>query len=354
MRDKDIKILWGRSGNRCAICKLELTADGSLETLGEMAHIIARSQNGPRGNQNLLISDRDSYDNLILLCPTHHVEVDKDSTAWPIERLRGVKADHEAWVSEQLGIGGIRVTPIDNTSFLAERETSWIEFGRGEAGLALSLTPLRVASDALNPLDSSVTDVLEQARVPNGYPSGEQVNRYRTRPTEFGIANEDMPAPNNSCGHSIQIFRVGHCEYFCELGDSVNQVTGVAQERGADLKGATRVLRYTDLAEIADFGLTWLAHSWRKLLPFNYMTFCGVIVNTTLTSLYSREDRGRRALYGFTVNSPILKYTEVLSKSFDKDILLLEFLRRMVNSYGLMLYKVFDDNGKYVRPERMR
>ena len=74
MRDKDIKILWGRSGNRCAICKLELTADGSLETLGEMAHIVARSPNGPRGTQDLPVNDPDSYDNLILLCPTHHVE----------------------------------------------------------------------------------------------------------------------------------------------------------------------------------------------------------------------------------------------------------------------------------------
>jgi predicted restriction endonuclease len=91
MLEKDIKILWGRSGNRCAICKLELTADGSLETLGEMAHIVARSHNGPRGNQNLSIKDRDSYNNLILLCPTHHVEVDKDSTAWSIESLRAVK-----------------------------------------------------------------------------------------------------------------------------------------------------------------------------------------------------------------------------------------------------------------------
>ena len=158
--------------------------------------------------------------------------MDKDPAAMPVARLRAIKADHEAWVSEQLGIGGIRVAPIDNTSFLVERETSWIEFGRSEVGIVLSLTPLRVSNDTLNPLDSFVTDVMEQARVPNGYHSGEQVNRYRTRPTEFGIANEDVPAPHNSCGHSIQIFRVGHCEYFCELGDSVNQVTGVAQERG--------------------------------------------------------------------------------------------------------------------------
>ncbi|MBN1931642.1 MAG: HNH endonuclease [Desulfobacterales bacterium] len=352
MRDRDIKFLWGRSGNRCAICKLELTTDGSSETLGEMAHIVGQSRNGPRGNHDL--TDRDTYDNLILLCPTHHVEIDKNHAAWPIERLRAIKADHEAWVSEQLGTGVFKVSPIDNTSFLAERKASWIEACRGEVGMVLCLTPLRVSSDTLNPLDKSVTDILEQARVPNGNQSGEQVNRYRTRPTEFGIANQDLPAPHNTCGHSIQIFSAGHCEYFCELGESVNQVTVVSKERGVDLKGASRVLRYTDLAEIAHFGLDWLAHAWRTILPFNYMTFCGAIVNTTSTTLYSREDHRKQGLHGFTVSSPILKYTEVLSKSFEKDTLLLEFLRRISNSYGLMLHRVFDDKGEYVRPEKMR
>ncbi|MDP2863803.1 MAG: HNH endonuclease [Desulfobacterales bacterium] len=323
-----------------------------METLGEMAHIVGQSQNGPRGNHDL--TDRDSYDNLILLCPTHHVEIDKNFTAWPVEGLRAIKADHEAWVSEQLGIGGIKVSPIDNTSFLAERETSWIEYGRGEVGMVLSLTPLRVSGDALNPLDKSVTDILEQTRIPNGYSSGEQVNRYRTRPTEFGIANKDLQEPHNSSGHSIQIFRTGHSEYFIELGDRVNQVTGFSKELGIDLKGASRVLRYTDLAEIADLGLNWLALAWRTILPFNYMTFCGAIVNTASTTLYSRENHRRQGLHGFTVNSPILKYTEVLSKSFDKDTLLLEFLRRIVNSYGLMLYKIFDEKDEYTRPEKMR
>lgn len=354
MREKDIKILWGRSGNRCAICKLELTADGSLETLGEMAHIVARSPNGPRGSLNQSKSDRDSYENLILLCPTHHSEVDKNPDSWPVERLRSVKADHENWVSEQLGVGGISVTPLDNSTFLRDREKSWIESGREEVVMVLNLTPLRALSDVINPLDYSVTDIIEKAIVPNGYPNGEQVNCYRTRPTEFGIANEDIPDIENSCGHSLQIFRVGHCEYLCELGDSIKQVTGVAKERGVDLKGATRVIRYTDFAEIANLGINWLFDAWKEILPFNYMTFSGVMVNTSLTTLYSREDRGYRALHGFTVNSPILKYTEVLARSFNKEALLQELLRRLVNSYGLVLHKVSDDKGEFIRPEKMR
>jgi len=354
MRDKDIKILWGRSGNRCAICKLELTPDGSRETLGEMAHIVARSSDGPRGDENVSLAERDGYDNLILLCPTHHVEVDKAPSTWSVSHLCVAKTDHERRVSDQLNVGGIKVAAIDNTVFLAERETSCIESSRGHIAMVLSLTPLRVSSEALDPLDKTVQDVLEQARIPNDGRRGEQVNRYRTRPTEYGVANEDFPESSNSYGHSIQIFRSGHCEYLCELGAGVDHITQYVKNRGTDLKGATRVLRYTDIAAVADYGLTWLCLVWKELFPFNYMTFSGVVTNTTLTTMYSREDGLQRWVFGFPIKSPVLTFSDVLPKNFDRTIFLLELLRRLVNSYGLVLHQVYDDAGDYVRPERMR
>ena len=44
IKGKDIKILWGRSGNRCAICRTQLTQDAAAVsaafTLGEQAHIV--------------------------------------------------------------------------------------------------------------------------------------------------------------------------------------------------------------------------------------------------------------------------------------------------------------------------
>ena len=67
MRIKDIKLLWGRSGNRCAICKIELSPDGSVETIGEIAHIVSQTKTGPRGNDPLPLQKRDDYSNLMLL-----------------------------------------------------------------------------------------------------------------------------------------------------------------------------------------------------------------------------------------------------------------------------------------------
>jgi hypothetical protein len=178
MREKDIKILWGRSGNRCAICKLELTPDGNRETLGEMAHIVARSSDGPRGSIQLTDGDRDGYDNLILLCPNHHSEVDKNPDAWATERLRETKTEHERWVSDRLQAGQIAIQPVDNSAFLESRRHAWSTLARRQVAIIVSLSPLRALMEILDPLDAQVVRLLESARVPDGDRVGTEVNRY--------------------------------------------------------------------------------------------------------------------------------------------------------------------------------
>jgi hypothetical protein len=103
---KDIKILWGRSLRRCAICRKKLDAEASeaspsrVTVLGEACHIVAEKEDGPRGKSILSLEDRNRYPNLILLCEEHHTIIDSDPTAWPIERLHQIKADHELWVEQ--------------------------------------------------------------------------------------------------------------------------------------------------------------------------------------------------------------------------------------------------------------
>jgi hypothetical protein len=95
---KDIKKLFSLSAGMCNICRLQL-AEHDIQ-IGEMAHIIAKSPNGPRGaNQSLEIN---SYNNLILLCPTHHKIVDKNPKEYPIEKLNEIKNTHEKFVSSRL------------------------------------------------------------------------------------------------------------------------------------------------------------------------------------------------------------------------------------------------------------
>ncbi len=56
--------------------------------VSEIAHVVSRKPDGPRGNHTLPLDARDRYDNLILLCEEHHKIVDANPEAYPVERLR--------------------------------------------------------------------------------------------------------------------------------------------------------------------------------------------------------------------------------------------------------------------------
>lgn len=102
------KALWGRAANRCAFpgCQIELVMDaGQTEdesVIGEECHIIAREAGGPRGKSSLSSQERDKYDNLILLCPSHHTLIDKQPNIYTVDMLRAFKVAHEQWVKETL------------------------------------------------------------------------------------------------------------------------------------------------------------------------------------------------------------------------------------------------------------
>lgn len=110
IKEKDQKLLWGRAAARCAIeeCRNELTSAAPSTpaghvVLGEMAHIVAESEDGPRGISVLTGEQRNSYANLILLCAHHHTEIDKNPADFPLELLHQLKAEHEQWVIDCLG-----------------------------------------------------------------------------------------------------------------------------------------------------------------------------------------------------------------------------------------------------------
>lgn len=70
--------------------------------IGMECHIEAQSESGPRFNKNLMEKQIDSFENLILLCPTHHKIVDDNPKDYTVERLKKMKADHESRVRKVL------------------------------------------------------------------------------------------------------------------------------------------------------------------------------------------------------------------------------------------------------------
>jgi hypothetical protein len=105
---RTLKLLWGRSAGRCAMpdCRIELfVAEPGYDpicVIGEMGHVVGSSDAGPRADPDTELAARDQYENLILLCRNCHRKIDGLYVAYPNERLREIKANHEAWVRTAL------------------------------------------------------------------------------------------------------------------------------------------------------------------------------------------------------------------------------------------------------------
>lgn len=118
--DKTRKILWGRSGNRCAICRQKLvvdqTAADSESVVGDECHIISSAPNGPRYDHLFDLARVDDLDNLTLLCRVHHKMVDDQHETYTTQLLQGIKINHEKWVearfSESASIHPVRIRRI--------------------------------------------------------------------------------------------------------------------------------------------------------------------------------------------------------------------------------------------------
>jgi len=99
------KILWARSGNQCAKCKVSLIAPdevvkGKPAIVGQECHNVARAVNGPRGSEGPR-TDLDGYDNLILLCANCHAVVDARPDLFSRAELLRIKKEHEAQVAQR-------------------------------------------------------------------------------------------------------------------------------------------------------------------------------------------------------------------------------------------------------------
>jgi hypothetical protein len=94
------RLLLARSGGYCQNpeCNSDLYPqfeDGTITNVEELAHIIAQKEDGPRGENVKHLSNRDEYDNIILLCPTCHSKIDKNPDKFSVETLHKWKDEHE-------------------------------------------------------------------------------------------------------------------------------------------------------------------------------------------------------------------------------------------------------------------
>ena len=99
-------LLIARTGGRCQFkgCNNNLFIDEfTLKEFNSsnVAHIVASSPDGPRGN-NDSYKLSDNIDNLMLLCPEHHSMIDKYPEQYPTEDLVEMKTEQELKVAKLL------------------------------------------------------------------------------------------------------------------------------------------------------------------------------------------------------------------------------------------------------------
>lgn len=109
MKESVRRQVWVRAGGRCSMCG-EYVLDGDFGSrevsTGEAAHIIGKGprqserkkpSRSPRSVYRLSDNDPDDPANLMILCPSHHRQVDAQINVKEIDvdTLRGIKQSHE-------------------------------------------------------------------------------------------------------------------------------------------------------------------------------------------------------------------------------------------------------------------
>ena len=158
-----------------------------------MAHVIGNKPTAARGTPE---GGADTYDNLILLCPTHHTHIDKSPEGtYPVELLHEWKRQHEELISN------------------AGKTSRYENFEKLRIVIARILASNKAIFDSVGPL-SSIADTDPSS---NAYLVWELKRIDRILPNNRNIlnlldANAEL-IEDRSAIHAIEQFRI-HAESY--------------------------------------------------------------------------------------------------------------------------------------------
>lgn len=158
--------LWAKAAGRCeyAGCnKLLYKDDLTSEEINRafVAHIVAASPDGPRGDKTLSAQLVDDIDNVMLMCHDHHRLIDHEQVAeHTVERLREMKKKHEDRIRMVAEIDAAKVSVPVVYGVNIGKEAAFIP--RRE--LAMAMLPDNYPSEntvQLSHRDSSIYDSMD-------------------------------------------------------------------------------------------------------------------------------------------------------------------------------------------------
>lgn len=108
-----VKSIYASHAGLCAFCDCSYPASTEDGTpLLQIAHIRPSTHAGPRGDQLTTHAEVNIKDNLILLCPRHHMVIDALPSEYTVERVVGIRDNHISRVARILASAGLTQAPV--------------------------------------------------------------------------------------------------------------------------------------------------------------------------------------------------------------------------------------------------
>ena len=150
------RTLWARAAGRCqyAACNKSLIGDlisgAEDRNFGFVAHIVADSPRGPRGDASRSALLSDDVNNLMLLCHVHHKLIDVDERELhPEDRLLAMKAAHETRVDVVTAIHENRGSHVVRYAANVGNHESPLEYDQ----IAAAMLPERYPAEGRRTID---------------------------------------------------------------------------------------------------------------------------------------------------------------------------------------------------------
>lgn len=337
-----------------------MSAVGSDAVLGEIAHIVARSADGPRGDSELRAEERDAYTNLILLCPTHHREIDAKPEEWTSDSLSNRKAEHERWAEEMLERGTLLPTLVDSKDFRDERIAQWALDAAHSWAVAF-LTPLEIVEETVDPLVTGAREILISSELPSPLRQAMGVvgfNSYYLEPSAAGMVVENSSEIGKGLGYRFELYRCGHVEYAIALdfllfpfdaGELGPRVLADMGDLGNRRAKCTRRLPYRSWAPIVFSQISLLLQLWEGAdLPFRNMVLTYALTSVQGVCVFAENDR--QAIVGRPVEGKQLSFSVIVEKGQGAEGIAEVMLGRLVNFFGLVPPSLRSTHGGFRSP----
>lgn len=172
--------LWAKAAGRCEyegcnklLYKDELTSEEL--NCGLVAHIIAASPDGPRGDEVLSAKLVNDIENVMLMCHDHHRLIDHEQVAeHPVKRLQDMKKKHEDRIRMVTEINATKASvPIIYGANIGKENVS---ISRRE--LALAMLPDNYPSDNIVMLSHNDSSVYDSSELYWTYESAQLDQKY--------------------------------------------------------------------------------------------------------------------------------------------------------------------------------